>query len=149
MIKIENLFDSKNIIVLFAKILLPYSFPATSVAFEEKIAPFRIWRTSIDGYEICIQYTETMIDNNLVKNIQIFSYSLFDIPFHTAFKVCSILIGSHENNVYFAFVKDGKKVTSWTRMETENEEHLFIDKKAIKYGNYLGKKFAIVNDLNL
>ena len=53
------------------------------------------------------------------------------------------------NNVYFTFVKDGKKVTSWTRMETMNEEHLEIDKKAIKYGNYLGKKFAIINDFNL
>ena len=146
MIKINNLIESKPLILLLAKVLCPYSYPATSIYFEEKIAPFRLWQTTIDGYEICIQYTETVLEKSLVKNIQIYAVNLFDIPVHISFKV---LIGCHENNVYFAFIKDGKKVVSWTRMESLLEEHLEIDKKAVKYGNYLGKKFAIVNDLNL
>ena len=149
MLKIENLIENKNLILLFAKLLRPYSYPATSISFEDRIASFRVWKVNLDGYEICIQYTETELQNNLVKNIQVFAINLFDVPFHICFKVCCILLGNHENNVYFTFVKDGKKVTSWTRMETMNEEHLEIDKKAIKYGNYLGKKFAIINDFNL
>ena len=48
MLKIENLIENKNLILLFAKILRPYSYPATSISFEDRIASFRVWKVNLD-----------------------------------------------------------------------------------------------------
>ena len=91
MLKCPNLFEWKDKIILLGEILRPFSFPHISINLEYKLTPFRSWRTDIDGYDVCIQYTEIILNGNILRNIQIYSINLFSLPFHVSFKISQIL----------------------------------------------------------
>jgi hypothetical protein len=129
------------------EILRPFSYPHVSIDFEYKLAPFRSWRTDIDGYDVCIQYTEVEINDNLVKNLQVYSANLFTVPFHITFKVSQILIGNDQQTVYFSFIKDNKKVSSWTRMESLLGDEIELKKPQTMVQEYMGKQFSIITSL--
>ena len=77
MLKCPNLFEWKDKIILLGEILRPVSYPHISINLEYKLTPFRSWRTDIDGYDVCIQYTEIILNGNILRNIQIYSINLF------------------------------------------------------------------------
>jgi hypothetical protein len=145
MLYCENLFDCVQKMKVFAKILQPYTFPLVSLEVEDKFAPMRCWIVDVDGWRVCINYSETIISDNIFKNVQIFSLHLFSLPFHISFKIASLVIGHDEiTTVFFSFIKDGKKVDSWTKMTMSNGEETKIKKNQVETLEYMGKKIAVV-----
>jgi hypothetical protein len=145
MLYCDDFFDCAAKIKIFAKILQPYTFPLVSLDVEEKFYPMRCWIVNVDGWRICINYSETIINDNLFKNLQIFPMHLFSLPFNISFKVASLIIGHNEiTPVYYSFIKDGKKIDSWTKMTMSNGEETKIKKNQVENIEYMGKKIAVV-----
>ncbi len=144
MLKCPNLFEWKDKIILLGEILRPFSYPHISINLEYKLTPFRSWRTDIDGYDVCIQYTEIILNGNILRNIQIYSINLFSLPFHVSFKISQILLGNDPTTVYFSFVKDNKKVISWSRMENLSGNEIELKKQQTELHEYMGKQFSVI-----
>jgi hypothetical protein len=145
MLYCNDLFDCVSKIKIFAKILQPYTFPLVSLEVEEKFAPMRCWIVDVDGWRICVNYSETIINDNLFKNLQIFSLHLFSLPFHISFKIASLIIVNDEiTPVYYSFIKDGKKVDSWAKMTMSSGEETKIKKNQVEIIEYMGKKVAVI-----
>ena len=67
------------------------------------------------------------------------------MPFNISFKVASLIIGHNEiTPVYYSFIKDGKKIDSWTKMTMSNGEETKIKKNQVENIEYMGKKIAVV-----
>ena len=74
MLKAENFLEMVDLCKLWAKIMRPFSTFKMSNEVENRLNSYRLWNVNLDGYNICIFYTESDIENNRVKSIQIFKY---------------------------------------------------------------------------
>lgn len=144
MLKCANIFEGKDKILLLGKILRPFCYPHISLNLEYKLTPFRSWRMDVDGYDVCVQYTEIVLNGNILRNLQVYSINLFALPFHVSFKISQILLGSDPTTVYFTFVKDSKKVSSWSRMENLSGDDIEIKKQKTELYEYMGKQFSVI-----
>lgn len=146
MLKAENFLEMVDLCKLWAKIMRPFSTFKMSNEVENRLNSYRLWNVNLDGYNICIFYTESDIENNRVKSIQIFSKNLFTLPFHIVFKVGMAILGNDNTNIFFSFVREGTTVLCWTKVEDENGNSLPLVEEEVEYKNYLGIKFACISD---
>ena len=144
MIKMQNFLELISLCKFWAKVLRPYTSYNTSSEFEEKLNRYRIWNTCIDGYDICILYTETNVGKNLVKSIQCFSRRPLLLPFHIVFKIGMAILGVNSNNIFFSFVRSGDTVFCWTKVEDKNGDSLPLIEEEVEYKEYMGNKFACI-----
>ena len=114
------------------------------MSLEYKITPFRSWRTDVDGCDVCIQYTEITLNGNILRNVQVYSINLFTVPFHVSFKISQILLGNDPLTVYFSFVKDNRKVASWSKMENLSGDDVELKKQQTELHEYMGKQFSVI-----
>lgn len=146
MIECENFYEMVELCKLWAKVLRPYSSLNVGYDIDEKFNKYRMWNTVIDGYSVCLFYSEMEIQNNVVKSIQCFGKNVFSLPFHIVYKVCVGILGCEAMNIFFKFVKDGHHIYCWTQVVDENGECLPINEDEVDIKNYLGKKFAYLID---
>jgi hypothetical protein len=146
MLKAENFLEMVDLCKLWAKIMRPFSTFKMSNEVENRLNSYRLWNVNLDGYNICIFYTESDIEKNRVKSIQIFSKNLFTLPFHIVFKVGMAILGNDNTNIFFSFVREGTTVLCWTKVEDENGNSLPLVEEEVEYKNYLGIKFACISD---
>jgi hypothetical protein len=146
MLKSENFLEMVDLCKLWAKIMRPFSTFKMSNEVENKLNAYRLWNVNLDGYNICVFYTESDIEKSQVKSIQIFSKNLFTLPFHIVFKVGMAMLGNDNTNIFFSFVREGTTVFCWTKVEDENGNSLPLVEEEVEYKNYLGIKFACIID---
>lgn len=144
MLKPKNFYEMVPLCKKWAKILRPYTTFNVNEEIERKLNQYRIWNVDLDGYNLCIFYTETELEDHLVKSIQIFSKNLYTLPFHIVFKVGMSILGPSSSNIYFSFVRDGSTVFCWTKVEEMNGKSAPLAEEEIEYKEYLGKKFACI-----
>jgi len=140
MIKVKSFKDGVRLLKIFGRVLRPFTYPRVSPEVEVKITPYKTWEFQIDGYDVCISYTEFEIDENIASNVQIFSKHLISLPFHVVFKIGSAFLGL-EKIVYFNFFKDGRQVCCWTCLMDMNGNKLSYNKE-IRTEKYLNYEFA-------
>lgn len=146
MLKSKDFIEMVDLCKLWAKIMRPMSSFKINAEVEKKLNTYRLWNVDLDGYNICVFYTETTIEKSLVKSIQIFSKNLFTLPFHIVFKIGISILGNDDKNIFFSFVREGTTVFCWTKVEDENGEALPLVEEEVEYKYYLGSKFAYISD---
>lgn len=146
MLKSTNFIEMVDLCKLWARVMRPFSSFKMSYEVEKKFNAYRLWNVDLDGYNICVFYTETEIEKSIVKSIQIFSKNLFTLPFHIVFKVGISILGNQDSNIFFSFVREGTTVFCWTKVEDEDGEPLPLVEEEVEYKYYLGRKFAYISD---
>lgn len=146
MLRIEKFFEASRMCKLFAKILTPYSGHHVGEFFEQKINGFRIFNTNLDGYDICIFYMESKVENYVIKTIQVFSKNAITLPFHIVYKVAVEFLGHSKENIFFSFLKNGTTVFCWTKIEFENGDSAPLVESEVDVKTYMGKYFSYIEE---
>ena len=141
MIKVENLEEAVKYGTLFAKILRKYSYPLTSMDMEEIYLPYRTWVFVVDGYHVCVHFTEMIVNDSVLQNLQIFPQRLYALPFHVYFKVAIAFMGTN-GIVNFSIIRHGHLVSCWTKLSEKSKSGTVTIRKDIMQDDYLGVNYG-------
>lgn len=145
MIRVKNLETATEYASILSESLRPYTYPNAGVHMEDIYLPYRIWNFPVDGYDVCVHLTDFLVDENVARNIQIYSTNLVTLPFHLVFKIAAAFIGI-ENMVFFYFVRDGKQVFCWTCLRDKDGTAVEYSKSEVKIEYYMGHEYASLVD---
>ena len=146
MIFVKNFYEMADMCKVWAKVLGPYCSLSVSHDIDEKLNKYMLWGSVIDGYEINLFYTETKINESVVKSVQCFNKNSFNLPFHVVYKIGVIILGAAPMNIYFSFVREGHHIYCWTKVVDENNKGLPIIEEEVDIKNYMNGKFAYIPD---
>lgn len=143
MIRVKNLEEATKYLGLFAKILIPYSYPSVPVEVEEDFLPYKTWNFMIDGYDICCHLTEFKISDSIIQNLQVFPKKLYVLPFHLSIKIAVAFLGK-DDLVTFHVIKDGHLVSCWTKLKKHSDSGTVSVKNSIPSESYMGIDYGII-----
>jgi hypothetical protein len=142
-IKVKNLKQATKYLSLLVKILRDYSYPQTPVDVENEFLQYKTWGFALDGYDVCVHFTEFCVQDAIIQNLQIFPKKLYSLPFHVNFKVAVAFLGTNDL-VNFTMLKDGHVVSCWTRLKKHGESGAVSVKQSIPISNYMGVEYGVL-----
>jgi hypothetical protein len=144
MIKVKTLKEASKYLTIFSKVLRKYSFPKVSVEIEDEFIPYKTWNFKLDGYDVCVHFTEFLLHGSVIQNLQVYPKKLYCLPFHVSIKVAVAFLGT-EDLVTFNVTKDQHIVFCWTKLREDYKNGNVNVKRSIPKETYLGIKYGTLS----
>lgn len=93
--------------------LVRYNYPMNSPKLEEDIHVFKLNRTIVDGYRVCIYFSKADYGDHALEIVQIYGENSPFLPFCLVAKIGQKFLGSHHLSLT-EWPKSNRKIYCWT-----------------------------------